>query len=113
LFRMILDGGTFGFGNGGVGKNNLEQSIGENGRATFFAALKAVFKWIFPSKEYLSNCFFYSYRHPVLLPIAWFHRLFKALFVHRKKSAGHLKEMFTEREVSKKQHQLLKELELK
>lgn len=113
LCNIILDGGTFGFGNGGVGKNNLEKSIGKNGKATILTSLKALLLWIFPPKEYLKNCFLYSARYPILLPIAWFHRLFKALFVHRKKSAGYLKEMFMEKEMSERQHQLLTELEIK
>lgn len=113
LSSMILDGGTFGFGNGGLGKDNLEKSIGESGKATFFTSLKALFHWIFPSKDFLKNCFDYSRRHPVLVPVAWFHRLFKALFIHRKKSTDNFKEIFTGKEISEKQHQLLTELELK
>lgn len=113
LCSMILDGGTFGFGNGGVGKDNLERSIGKNGKATFFTSLKALFHWIFPSFEYMKGCFLYARKHPVLIPFAWFHRLFKALFVYNKKSTGNLKEIFTGKEMSEKQHQLLTELELK
>lgn len=113
LCSMILDGGTFGFYNGGIGKDHLERSIGKNGRATFFTSLKALVLWIFPSPEYMKGCFLYARKHPVLIPFAWFHRLFKALFVHNKKSSGNLKEIFTGKEVSEKQHQLLTELELK
>lgn len=113
LSSVILDGGIFGFGNGGVGKNNLEKSIGKSGKASFFISLKALFLWIFPPKEYFAECFLYYRKHPVLLPVAWFHRLFKALFVHRKKSKHYLKEMFTEKEISERQHQLLTELEIK
>lgn len=113
LSSMILDGGVFGFSNGGVGKNNLEKSIGKNGKATLMTSFKALLLWIFPSAEYMKECFLYAYKHPVLIPFAWFHRLFRALFVHRKKSAGNLKELFTEKEMSERQHQLLTELELK
>lgn len=113
LSSMILDGGVFGFYNGGFGKNNLEQSIGKNGKATFFTSLKALILWIFPSKDFLKDCFSYSHRYPVLIPVAWFHRLFKALFVHRKKSVDIFKEIFTGKEISEKQHQLLTELEIK
>lgn len=113
LSSMILDGGTFGFGNGGVGKDNLERSIGDDGKATFLTSLKALFHWIFPSFEYMKGCFLYARKHPVLIPAAWFHRLFKALFVHNKKSKGNFKEIFIGKEMSEKQHQLLTELELK
>lgn len=113
LSNVILEGGIFGFGNGGVGKNNLEESIGKSGKVTVFVMLKAFFKWLFPSKEYMQSCFLYAYKHPALIPAAWFHRLFKALFVHRKKSVFNLKEMFTKKEISEKQHQLLTELEIK
>ncbi len=113
LSSMILDGGVFGFENGGVGKNNLEKSIGKKGKATLLTSFKALLLWAFPSFEYMKSCFMYAYKYPFLIPIAWFHRLFKALFVHRKKSTAILKELFTEKEMSEKQHQLLNELELK
>lgn len=113
LSSLILDGGTFGFHTGGVGRNNLEQSIGKSGRATFITSLKALFRWIFPSVKHIKGQYPYAYRHPVFVPFAWFHRLFRAAFVNRKHSSVNFKELFNKKEISERQHQLLTELELK
>ena len=113
LIEVIIKGGTFGFENGGVGKTRLEKSIGDDGKATKITSIKALIKWVFPPKEYLVYNKPYAAKHPILLPVAWFHRLFRALFVHKKTSTDNLKEIFEAKETSERQHMLLTELGIK
>ena len=53
---------------------NLQRSMGEDGKADFKVSLKAFVKWLFPSAEYLKRFYYYCYKHPILVPAAWFHR---------------------------------------
>lgn len=112
LSEIIINGGVFGYKNGGVGMVNLQRTIGESGRADFKASLKAFFKWLFPGKAYLQKFYYYAYKRPALLPAAWFHRLFKALFGHFSVSKKIAKEMFTKQEMSVKYFDVLKELQI-
>lgn len=112
LSDIIINGGVFGYKNGGVGMVNLQRSMGEDGKSGIKASLKAFFKWLFPSASYLKKYYYYCYKHSVLLPVAWFHRFFKALFGHfsvAKKIAG---EMFTKQEMSAKYFDVLTELQI-
>ncbi len=112
LSDIIINGGIFGYKNGGVGMVNLQRSMGEDGKVGLKTSLKAFVKWIFPSADYLKKYYYYCYKHPILLPAAWFHRLFKALFGHfsvAKKIAG---EMFTKQEMSAKYFDVLTELQI-
>lgn len=99
LSSVILDGGTFAFV--------------DDGKVTFFTSIKLLLSLIFPSVEYLKECYLYANKHPMLVPIAWFHRLFKAIFVNKGKLSSTLKEIFKGKELSEKHHQLLTELGLK
>ena len=112
LSDIIIDGGVFGFKNGGVGMVNLERSMKDGGRADFKTSLRAFFKWIFPSAAYLKKFYYYAYKHPVLLPVAWFHRLFKALFGHFSVAKNIASEMFTKQEMSAKYFDVLNELQI-
>ena len=112
LSEIIMDGGIFGYKNGGVGMINLQRSISENGKADFKASLKAFVKWLFPSAKYFKKYYYYSYKHPILLPVAWFHRFFKALFGHFKVSKKIAGEMFTKQEMSSKYFDVLNELQI-
>lgn len=112
LSDIIINGGVFGYKNGGVGMVNLQRSMGENGKADLKASFKAFFRWLFPKKAYLQKFYYYSYKHPVLLPAAWFHRLFKALFGHFSVSKKIAREMFTKQEMSSKYFDVLTELQI-
>ncbi len=112
LSEIIINGGVFGYKNGGVGMVNLERSIGENGRADLKASLKAFFRWLFPSAAYLKRFYYYCYKHPVLLPVAWFQRFFSALFGHFSVAKRIAREMFTKQEMSAKYFDVLTELQI-
>ncbi len=112
LSGIILDGGIFGYKNGGVGMMNLERSMQESGKADLKTSFKAFFKWLFPSAAYLKKYYYYAYKHPVLLPTAWFHRFFKALFGHLPVAKKIAREMFTKQEMSAKYFDVLNELQI-
>ena len=49
---------------------------------------------LFPSKQYLYNNYKYSERHHVLLPIAFFNRIFDAVFKRTKQNIKSVKTIF-------------------
>lgn len=112
LSQLIINGGIFGYKNGGVGMINLQRSMGEDGKADFKVSLKAFVKWLFPSAEYLKRFYYYCYKHPILVPAAWFHRFFKAIFGHFSVSKKIAREIFTKQEMSAKYFEVLTELQI-
>lgn len=112
LQDIIIDGGTFGFENGGVGMVNLQRSIDKSGQAGFKTSLSAFFKWVFPGAEYLQQYYYYCHKHKILIPAAWFQRLFCALFGHFSTAVKIIKEMFNKKEMSQKYFEVLHELEI-
>lgn len=112
LSELIINGGIFGYKNGGVGMMNLQRSMGEDGKTGFKVSLKAFVKWLFPSAEYLKRFYYYCYKHPILVPAAWFHRFFKAIFGHFSVSKKIAREMFTKQEMSAKYFEVLTELQI-
>lgn len=78
----IINAGAFGFAKRNIGSHYLINTT-KNGDISRIRALAGLF---FPSSDYLKNNFPYAFKHPVLLPIAWFHRLFIAVFKRGKHS---------------------------
>lgn len=112
LSHIILNGGVFGEDNGGVGMVYLQRSINEEGKAGLGTSVKAFFRWIFPNPSYLQKCFPYCNKRKYLVPIAWFHRLFLAVFGRFGHSKDTLEAMFTQKEMSEKYYEVLKELQI-
>lgn len=112
LSGIILKGGVFGADNGGVGMVYLQRSIDSDGKSSFSTSVKAFFKWIFPHPSYLQKSYPYCNKRKFLIPIAWFHRLFLALFSRFRHSKDTLEAMFTQNEMSEKYYEVLKELEI-
>ncbi|MCM1286613.1 MAG: nucleotidyltransferase family protein [Acetobacter sp.] len=88
----IIRGGSFGFEKRGLGSYylNLANSGGQNKTAL---KIKALFKLLFPNTRYLKGNFSYAYKHPILIPFAWLHRLFLAVFKRKKHSLNTISEI--------------------
>lgn len=109
LIEVIIKGGTFGFENGGVGKEFVMQSIGNDGKAGKKTTVKAMLKWIFPPWQYLAETRPYLKKHPFLLPVAWITRPFRAIR-NRKKVKENVQDMVSSQKISERQVQVLNEL---
>ncbi len=70
------------------------------------------FKWLFPSAAFLKRFYYYCYKHPILVPVAWFHRFFKAVFGHFSVSKQTAREMFTKQEMPQSYFDVSEELQI-
>lgn len=112
LCNIIIDGGVFGADNGGVGMVYLQRSIDKDGKAGFATSLKAFFRWIFPHPSYLRGSYPYCNKRKFLVPVAWFHRLFLAVFGRFGHSKQTMQAMFSQKDMSEKYYEVLKELQI-
>ncbi len=72
----IINSGAFGFSKRDLGSHYIIGSS-HNGKVS---RTRAFLHLLFPGSDYLKNSFNYAMKHPILLPIAWLHRLFIAVF---------------------------------
>lgn len=72
----IISAGSFGFEKRDISSFYAIKSR-KNGRQSKLNAFKAL---LFPTNDYLKMGFDYAKKHPILLPAAWVHRLFQAVF---------------------------------
>ena len=72
----IINGGSFGFSKRDLGSYYAITSA-KDGKASRIKAFSAM---LFPNSAYLKKQFAYAKNHPVLLPAAWFNRIFLAVF---------------------------------
>ena len=94
LEKVIFEGGVFGFAISNPGTTRLIKSYNSANKRGFGASLKAFMLMLFPSKQYLYNNYKYSERHHVLLPIAFFNRIFDAVFKRTKQNIKSVKTIF-------------------
>lgn len=111
LLDIIIKGGVFGFDNFDVGGNRLNLAIGTKPDRKFLRT-KAFFKTIFLSKESLYRRYTYARNHHILLPIAFFNRLYDAIFKRGKSNLKSLKTMVSGTNKIIELKELLYELEL-
>ena len=105
LHKVMLEGGTFGYGIGDVGTTHLMHSEGSTAKAVL--GLFAV------NKERLYHDYKYAREHRILLPVAYVSRLYSAVFKRGRQNAQHIRSMFTDREVATELSAMLEELEIK
>lgn len=113
ITSMILDGGTFGFDNGGAGLVYLTKAMDENKEVTAITRLKALFKYLFPKRSYLTDTYDYAKKHTFLLPFAYINRVFDALFKRKKESFHKLNFILSESDKSNQLNNILNTLEIK
>lgn len=112
LESVIIDGGSFGYSSGGIGDYYIKESMGKDAKNNVFVKIKALFKLLFPSIAYLRRTYIYSNKHPILVPFAWFNRLYDGIFKRRKNSKKTLNSIFSNNEYSQTHKKLLNELGL-
>lgn len=93
LIDTIISGGVFGFSNGNLGVVRLASTMNE--KQTKLSSIKAFFGMFIISKDYLMKFYPYARRHKILLPIAYFNRLFDAVFKRGKSNIKNIQSMFS------------------
>lgn len=77
LLEDMLSGGIYGLSDPDrVHSANMTLTAAEasrEGKGTGHGVLRS----LFPSAAYLKNCFPYAKKHPILVPVAWAHRLYR------------------------------------
>ena len=63
-----------------------------------------VLKSLFPGTAYLKNCFPYAKKHPILVPVAWAHRLYR----YMKRTSGAFKSSMRTSRAGKKRIAMMK-----
>lgn len=111
LTDTILNGGVFGYGNGDKGTQRLVNTMKRTNSNSLLSSIKALLSVFVVDKEKLYNVYKYSAKCHLLLPVAYFHRLFKAVFIRRKTSAKKVKSIFTTRDTALKIGTLINRLE--
>lgn len=103
LIDIMLTGGVFGYGISNAGTVRLAN----NG-----SKFKALWNMIFASKEYMFNTYMYANKHHWLLPIAYIHRWFDAIFKRGKRNIKNLNSIINDDENATKLADIQKELEI-
>lgn len=111
LTETILNGGVFGYGNGDKGTRRLIDTARKTNKSSFLTSLKALLSVFIIDKELLYNSYRYSSKCHLLLPVAYSHRLFKAVFVRTKLSLNKIKSIFTTGDTALKIGTLINKLE--
>ena len=112
LIDTIISGGVFGFSNGNLGVVRLASTMSD--KATGFSSIKAFLGMFIISKDYLMKFYPYARRHRILLPVAYFNRLFNAVFKRGKRNIGNIQSIFSKNnDNAVRLGEILNELEIK
>lgn len=112
LIDTIISGGVFGFSNGNLGVVRLASTMSD--KATGFSSIKAFLGMFIISKDYLMKFYPYARRHRILLPVAYFNRLFDAVFKRGKRNIGNIQSIFSKNnDNAVRLGEILNELEIK
>lgn len=108
----IISGGNFGYSKRNSGDYYINKGIDKSGKNNFFTKVRALIKLFFPNRDYLKNHYRYSGKCPLLLPIAWFDRLFGAIFKRNIQSKNTIQTIFNSGTESEQYKKLLDELRI-
>lgn len=112
LSVFFIEGGTFGFKRSTIGATYIKSTAKGNDNITFFVKLKSLLCFIFLKPSMYYSSYKYTDKHHFLVPVAFFHRIFKAVFSKKRTSLKTAKEIFKSEDVAKTQIQLMNELGL-
>ena len=112
LEDVILNGGTFGYGIGDIGTTRLMKTINSSGSSGKVASFKSLIGLFIIDKENLYHNYKYAREHHFLLPVAYFSRLYSAVFKRGAQNIKHIQSMFSDREIASKMSDMLNELEI-
>ena len=108
----IINSGAFGFNKRDLGDYYVNKGIGKDGKNNLSAKVRAFFKLLFPSKNYLKRSYTYCDRHPILLPLAWLNRLYDGIFKRGRQSRSTVNSIFNSGDETAQYKKLLDELEI-
>ena len=104
LLEDMLSGGIYGLSDPDrVHSANMTLTAAEasrEGKGTGHGVLKS----LFPGATYLKNCFPYAKKHPILVPVAWAHRLYR----YMKRTSGALRSSMRTIRAGKKRIAMMK-----
>ncbi len=113
LEKIMFEGGVFGFAISDHGTVRLVHSMNSSEKKGLTASIKAFLMMLFPPKEYLYRTYKYSDKCHLLLPIAFFHRLFDAIFKRGKSNKNAVKNLFTNNDTAIMISDIINELDIK
>ena len=109
--NMMLNGGTFGFGIGNIGTVRLTRMMSTS-HGNHLISFKAFLNLFSYEKEDLLHRYEYARRHHILLPTAYFSRIFDAVFKRGAQNLRHIKSIFRDKDIASEMSDLLSELEI-
>ena len=112
LENVMLSGGVFGYAISDHGTQRMVKSLNTSEKSGFMASLKAFLTMVFPSKDYLYRTYNYCNNHHFLLPVAFFQRLFEAVFKRGKSNSKAVKNLFSNNETAIMINDIINELNL-
>lgn len=112
FISTVIDGGSFGYQTRNTGDYYISNNISSNGEINFTTKVKAILQMFFPKKELLQNQFKYYKKHPVLLPIAWIHKIINGICKNSKHSWSTINRIAKADSSAADYAELIKELEL-
>lgn len=107
---VVLNGGTFGKQNGGLGSFYLQKQIKNDGKITLMTRLKTFLRFLFPDKDYMQRGYPYAAKYPILLGAAYMQRIITGLFKRNKQSMQSLRGITSDSDHSKRLFQINQEL---
>lgn len=111
IIDTIISGGVFGYENGNLGTVRLAGAI--NNKHSKLDSIKAFFGMFVISKEYLMKFYPYARKYKLFLPIAYFNRLFDAVFKRGKQNMRNVQSMFSnDTENAVRLSEIMNELEI-
>ena len=112
LENVMLSGGPFGYGISNVGTARLMNTINKSDDNSSFSSVKAVLGLFVIDRNSLYKSYKFARERHILLPAAYFARLYEAVFKRGKQNVKHIKSMFTDRETATMISDMLNELEI-
>ena len=113
LGEVILNGGVFGLAISNPGTVRQIEIASKSKSNGFALKLKSLLRLIFPKKAYLYRYYPYCARHRLLLPLAFFNRLYDAVFKRGRTNIKSVKTILTDDTTALKISDIMNELEIK
>lgn len=108
----IINSGSYGLNKRDLGDYYINKGMGKSAKNNFSAKVRAFFTLLFPGKKYMMNYYRFVEKHPFLLPAAYIHRLFAAMFRRTGHSVKTIKSIINTGNDSEQYKKLLNELDI-
>ncbi len=112
FINSVIDGGSFGYERRKTGDYYVSKSISDKNNVNTLTKIKAILKMFFPKPGRLKKEFSYCKKHPVLLPVAWFHKMLIGVFVRGRHSLKTIEQIAKADSSALEYAEIIKELEI-